>query len=261
VGRIESAPLGPDITLFPRAGGDGVSVLKGDFLVDTDPLGGFAVEQNQVYRSREIAEAVVADLTAATPGAPIYAYYLQGGLIFPTILSNTTAPNLMKAVREKRDQDIQALKATGDLAKALLWWYVGARFPLKVSKEGVPAPIKGVGPGAGATKAAFDATRTVEELVSATKTIANPGQKMLTAARQLSAISGPTAAQKVQVMLEFFKRIGFAISKDGVVDDGARLIMYSEDSRYAFAFVKDSAEILYGKFDMKTLQYVWQAAK
>jgi hypothetical protein len=46
-----------------------------------------------------------------------------------------------------------------------------------------------------------------------------------------------------------------------VVDEGARLIMYSEDSRYAFAFLKDSGEILYGKFNLETLQYVWSALK
>jgi hypothetical protein len=84
---------------------------------------------------------------------------------------------------------------------------------------------------------------------------------MLAAARQLSALHGLAVGQKVEVMLAFFQRIGFAISKTGVVDDGARLIMYSEDSRYAFAFLKESAEILYGKFDMAEAEYVWQILK
>lgn len=254
VGRIESAPLGPDITLIPRAGGQGISILKGDFFIDEDPLSGFVIAQNQVYRSREVAATVVAELNLITPGVN-YAYYLQDGLILPTVLSNTTIPNLIKSVRAKRDQDIQGFKATADLAKALLWWYVGARFPVKVGGTGVAAG------GTTAARAVFDAAKIADELTASTGTIVNAGEKMLAAGRQLSTMGGLTAVQKVDVMLEFFKRIGFAISKAGVVDDGARFIMYSEDSRYAFAFVKDTAEILYGKFDAKALQYVWQALK
>jgi hypothetical protein len=267
IGRIESAPLGPDITLVPRVGaGQGrISIPKGDFFIDSDPaIGKLAVDHNQVYVSEDVARAVVADLDAVSPGFMNSAYYIKDGLIFPTILSDTTVPHLLAAVRQKRQEDIEGLKATADLAEALAWWYVGARFPVKVK---TPAPTaakdvaKGAAQGGSAAKAAFDAARIADELFTATKALVNPGQKMVTAARQLSVMGGLTAAQKVQVMLDFFKRIGFAISKTGVVDETARFVMYSEDSRYAFAFMKDTAEILYGKINMQTFGYVWEVLK
>ena len=81
----------------------------------------------------------------------------------------------------------------------------------------------------------------------------------MAAARQLSGTGGLSAAQKVEGMLSFFRSIGFAIGKAGVVDDGARLIMYSEDSIYAFAFLKDTGKMLYGKFNLQAREYVWRA--
>jgi len=265
---IVSAPLGPDFILIPRTdatGQNGISIRKGDFHIDKDSLSGFVIGQNQVYRSRSVAEAVLADLDKLAPGMPRYAYYLSDGIIFPTTLSDTTLPNLMPNVRLKREQDIQDLKATSELGEALLWWYIGARFPIKV-KGGTGAAtgkeaLKEAAKGGTAAEAAFRAAKVADDLVAATKSLSNAGQKMLGAARQLSAMANLTAAQKVQVMLEFFKRIGFAISKAGVVDDGARFVMKSEDSKYAFAFVKDTGEILYGKFNMQTLEYVWQVLK
>lgn len=77
-GRLESAPLGSDITLFPKTGAasqTGVSIPKGDFYIDADPLSGFSIGQNQVYKSRTVAEAVVTDLMKQTPDTPVYTYY------------------------------------------------------------------------------------------------------------------------------------------------------------------------------------------
>jgi len=269
IGRIESAPLGPDITLIPRTGGPGqtgISVLKGDFLIDRDPLAGAATGHNQVYVSREVAESVMAGLDALMPGTPNYAYYLKDGIIFPTILSDTTIPNLTPFIRKTREQHIQDLRATADLGEAVLWWYVGARFPIKVgpgggAKEAARAGAKEAAKGGAAAAAAFDAAKVADELFAATRTVVNPGQRMLAAARQLGSMTALTAAQKVKVILEFFQRIGFAISKAGVVDDGARFVMYSEDSRYAFAFVKGTGEVLYGKINVQTLAYVWEVLK
>jgi hypothetical protein len=266
IARIESAPLGADLTLIPTTGTpqNGISILKGDFHLDDDPLA-VSMGHNQVYRSREVAEAVVADLNRQTPGTPNYAYYLRDGIIFPTTLSATTIPSLIPFVRKKREQDLAGIKATGDLAKDVLWWYVGARFPGVMKGGGGSAPakeaVKGAAKGSAAAKAAFDAAKVADELFAATKSIANPGEKMLAAGGQLSAMRGITAAEKVKVMLEYFKKIGFIIGKEGVVDDGARFIMKSDDGKYAFAFVKDTTEILYGKFDRATLKYVWRVMK
>ena len=108
-------------------------------------------------------------------------------------------------------------------------------------------------------EAAFDATKVAEDLFAQTAEIAHPGMRMVRAGAQLSKMVGPTALQKVEVMLAFFKKIGFAISKEGVIDEGASLLMHSEDKLYAFRFVKATGEIRYGKFDLTAMEYVWKA--
>jgi len=138
-GRLESAPLGSDLIFYPKTGTasqSGVSIPKADFYIDADPLSGFSVGHNQVYKSRSVAEAVVRDMMKQSPDIPVYTYYLQDGIIFPTTLSGTTVPNLMPYIRQKREQDFADIKATADLAEALAWWYVGARFPIKIKTGG-----------------------------------------------------------------------------------------------------------------------------
>ena len=140
IGRLESAPLGPDITVFPKTGAasqSGISIPKGDFHIDADPLAGWAVGNAHVYKSRDVAEAVVTDLVRQTPDTPIFTYYVKDGIIFPTTLSDTTLPNLLPFVRKKKNQDLKDIQATADLAKAVALWYVGARFPIKI-RAGVP---------------------------------------------------------------------------------------------------------------------------
>jgi hypothetical protein len=122
-------------------------------------------------------------------------------------------------------------------------------------------PIRAAKAAGAGRAAAVSVTGVADELVAATQAIANPGQKMLAAARQVSAMRNLTAGQKARVILEFFKRIGFAISKEGVVDEAAQLVMKSEDERYAFRFIKSTGDILYGKFNMKTYQYVWESLR
>ena len=138
-GNLTSAPLGSDIILTPNEGPasqTGISIPKADFSLDGDPLAGSSMGQNQVYKSRAIAEEVVADLTKQTPGWQIYAYYLQDGIIVPTTLSDTTIPNLMPFIRQQREQNLADLAATAELAKAVALWYVGARFPIKIGSGG-----------------------------------------------------------------------------------------------------------------------------
>jgi hypothetical protein len=121
-GRFESAPVGTDITFVPNTGPasqTGVSISKDSFYIDKDPLTGFSLGQNGVYKSRAIAEAVVAALTEQSPNIPIYTYYLQDGIIFPTTLSETTIPNMMPFIRQKREQDLADLQATAGLAQAV----------------------------------------------------------------------------------------------------------------------------------------------
>jgi Domain of unknown function (DUF4157) len=145
-GNLASAPLGSDIILTPSEGPaskTGISIPKGDFYMDKDPLSGSSMGQNQVYKSRAVAEAVVSDLMKQTPGWAVYTYYMQDGIILPTTLSDTTIPNLMPFIRQQREQNMADLKATADLAKAVALWYVGARFPIKIRAGGPSGPAGG----------------------------------------------------------------------------------------------------------------------
>jgi hypothetical protein len=211
------------------------------------------------------ARAMVDMKQLRTRGLEPCAFYRDStGAVMPTLLNEQTLPRVMPTFRQALAVEREAVAATEKTLIDLLLWYIGARFPIKLGRgagasgeEVAKAATKG-GPAA---KAAFDAAKIADELFIATKAIANPGERMLVAGRQLSAMGGVTAAQKVEIILEFFRRIGFAISRAGVVDEGARFVMYSEDSRYAFAFLKDTGEILYGKFNMQTMQYVWNILK
>ncbi len=260
--RIASAPLGAEY-LFYVTGSEAtakpdVSIPKQDFFLDKDPLAGFVVIGGDVFRTKAGADAVVNRMNKAGPGTNYVAYYMLNGVIFPTTLSETTLPVLVDNLRRKAESDREDLRATSRLAKDLLWWYVGARFIPRAGGAGVAREAARKGGGAAATKVAFDASRVADELVAAVQSIKAPGERMLAAAGRLSAMRALTAAQKVEVMLAFFNRVGFAIGKGGVVDEGAQLVMYSEDARYAFRFVKSTGEILYGKIDLVVGRYVWR---
>ena len=57
-------------------------------------------------------------------------------------------------------------------------------------------------------------------------------------------------------MQSFMKEFGFATSfRQGVIEGPMDYVMYSQDSRYAFKFVKGTGEIQYGKFNVDTLTY------
>ncbi len=103
---------------------------------------------------------------------------------------------------------------------------------------------------------AFSAATVADELVASVSTIGSNGQKMLAAARQLSAMSNLTAAQKVQVMLTFFNRIGFA-TRGAPAETSLFFQLASEDGRYLFQFMKDSGVIRYGRFNIDTGQFMW----
>lgn len=113
------------------------------------------------------------------------------------------------------------------------------------------------GPTGAAASPAFNAAKVADNLVSATGSVANKAAKLIETARQLSSMAEVSAPQKVEVILEFLKRIGFTISKEGVVDDGASLVMKAENGQSAFRFVKATGKILYGKFDAGAMDYAW----
>jgi hypothetical protein len=267
-----SAPMGDVYELCTQPVAkcqNAISIPKTEFSLDGDPLTkGMPILIQSVYPSRDVAEAVLADMRVDTPkDMPLVTYYLRDGIIFPTTLSETTLPNLIPQVRAKRDADRGDVNADAELAEAVTWWYVGARIPFRIKSGGggvkVPPPVVPVVP---ATKAALSAAEVAEELFVATKSITGNVKKMLAAARQLSSMGGLTAAQKAEVMMAFFQKIGSGAGRAfGValvkgapwVDEGLHLLMVSQDGKSAFRFIKSTGEILLGKLNPQTMQFVW----
>ena len=157
-----------------------------------------------------------------------------------------------RALQAARDD----AKETADAFTQLLFWYIGARFPLRTTRSTSGASAS----GASASQSAFNPLRLAEELFVATESIASNGQKMLAAARQLSSMKNLSAVQKAEVTLEFFRKIGFGVQYTrgaAYVDEGAHLIMTSEDGLFAFKFMKDSGSIIYGKLSRETFEWIW----
>ncbi len=181
------------------------------------------------------------------------------GKIIPNHLNPVTAPFLCNWLRSAEAEYIKNFDAVANgMIKILEKEKVIIEIALfRAALEGLSG-IRGARPPSVA--GVFNPAQTADELLTATKTIQNPGLRMLEAATRLARMS-LSADQKVGAILEFFKRIGFAISTAGVVDKGEYWIMRSEDDRYAFKFIKDTAEILYGKFDLEKLDYIWKALK
>jgi hypothetical protein len=96
---------------------------------------------NVVYKSKASAEAALRKL-----GVPdMYSYYIgPGGYIYPTVISDTTAPKIAHTMRLARARERKEAAAARDTSIALLFWYIGARFPVKTkTPAAAPAALKG----------------------------------------------------------------------------------------------------------------------
>ncbi|HYO52726.1 hypothetical protein [Archangium sp.] len=94
-----------------------------------DPLADSSIALDVVFRSPELAEAMVARMEH--PGA--YTYYMgPGGYIYPTLISETTAPALCATLRNAVERERGNAIATRNTAIHLLVWYIGARNPIQV---------------------------------------------------------------------------------------------------------------------------------
>lgn len=94
-----------------------------------DPLADSSISLNIVFRSPDLAKAMVARMERL--GA--YTYYVgPGGYIYPTLISETTAPALCATLRNAVEHERDDALATSNTATHLLMWYVGARNPIQV---------------------------------------------------------------------------------------------------------------------------------
>ena len=182
-------------------------------------------------------------------------YHGPGGVIWPSVLNQQTLPRLHPTYRAALEAARADAQRTAETAADLALWYLGARVAgLRVRRApGEPTPP---GPAA-APPLPFNAAAMADELATATSSMRSAGQQMLEAGKRLSAMGDLTAQQKVDVMLEFFKRINFAIDQRGVVTEAGALAMYSDDGVYAFRFLTDTGKILYGKFAIMEGVWTW----
>jgi hypothetical protein len=180
-------------------------------------------------------------------------YHGSGSVIWPSIMNAQTLPRLMPAYRAALEAAREDAGETADTLVDVALWYVGARIagirsrrpPQSKPTPALPAPV------------AFDVAKVADELTSATSSMPHAGARMIEAGKRLSAMTGPTAQQKVDAMLEFFKRINFIIHQRGVVSEGGYLVMHSEEGAYAFRFALDSGKIIYGRCDVMTGVWTW----
>lgn len=120
-------PFRLDRQIVNGAGVDSVPLARNEVNLDTDPLKASALALNVVYKSRAVADQAVAAM--GVPGT--YTYYIgPGGYIFPTIISDTTAPALCATIRKALEMEREDAKAAEKTSIDLLLWYVGARFPV-----------------------------------------------------------------------------------------------------------------------------------
>ncbi|MDC0709849.1 hypothetical protein POL68_15355 [Stigmatella sp. ncwal1] len=107
--------------------------------LDEDPLVVSSIVLDAVFRSSELARAMVTKMNR--PGA--YTYYIgPGGYIYPTLISETTAPVVCATLRKAIERERTNAIAARNTSIGLLVWYIGARSPVQVklpSRTGLDA--------------------------------------------------------------------------------------------------------------------------
>jgi hypothetical protein len=157
--------------------GDSVVLPRSD-IAFVDPLAKQQFKLTAVYKTREAALKAVREI--GQEGA--YTFYLVENKIVPTILSETTAPALVKTAENAIQGEGKDAKAAENLALNLLIWYIGARYPIKAGEgsaatQAASSSIKGIlgeadyavlKAGAEAAKAAHPelASLTIDEIIA-----------------------------------------------------------------------------------------------
>jgi LysM repeat protein len=115
-----------------------------------DPLKSSYSEIRALYSTRQYADAAV----VASKFNNAFTYYIgEGGMLYPTVISDTSAPALCDALRKAVEQERKDAQAAAKLGTDLLLWYVGARFPPTTGG----GPAKAPGAAADAALVGFNA--------------------------------------------------------------------------------------------------------
>jgi hypothetical protein len=171
--------------------------------------------------------------------------------IIPNHINILTAPKLCAFLRDAEDQ---FLKNSDAISKGAIKVYEKQRVSIILSLA--LGAVETLGPSVSEAM-----LRTVPQvtnrLIIATARIAGNSAKMMQAVRLLAVMKFLTASQKVQVILEFFKSIGYSIKNAQVIEEAEYYLMYSEDSRFAFRVMKATGDIIFGVINTKTFDYTW----
>ncbi|HKV76714.1 MAG TPA: hypothetical protein VJP02_01150 [Candidatus Sulfotelmatobacter sp.] len=149
---------------------DPITLLRSEVVLVNDPLKDTSSEISVLYSTRAYADDAVAK--SKFPNA--FAYYIgDNGILFPTILSDSTAPALCDALRKAIEQERKDAQAAEKLSIELLFWYVGARFPAKPATGTAEAA-----PAAAADTALAGFTATEKAVIAETKQILSSPEMM-----------------------------------------------------------------------------------
>lgn len=196
-------------------------------------------------RALEQMERYIPSADLSRMGLTACAFYRSDSdVVVPTILNAQTLPHIWQTFREALILEGQRVSGWADAFEKVLQWYSVARIPIPALKVG---------------SAGFVAGSMANELYQSTAAATHPGQRMLRAASILSDMRGLTAAQKLEVMQAFFKRIGF-LAKE-ITEEKTFIQLIANDGKSALKILKDTGQILYGKFNFETLQYDFQAIR
>jgi LysM repeat protein len=171
-------------------GVDPVMLQRTEVSLAQDPLKPPVGELRAVYKDRVAADSAVAEWQ----GRLSYTYYVgPGGLIYPTVISDTTAPGLCDALRKAVEQERKDAAAAEKLAIQLLFWYVGARLPVKTSAGSTGSGTsKGVA-AAAAQESALAAFTPVEQ------TIIREVQQIMTSPQMIQIRQAAVAGKDITV--------------------------------------------------------------
>jgi len=145
-------PFRLDRQVVNGMGVDSIILPRNEFNLENDPLKKEAGIWPYVYKSRAAADKALSELRIPN----MYTFYVgPGGYIYPTIISDTTAPYLCAALRKTLEVERTNAKAAEKTSTDVLFWYLGARFPVKTGEPtpGTSIPKTAAGGGAAARTA------------------------------------------------------------------------------------------------------------
>jgi hypothetical protein len=124
-------PFRLDQQIVNGMGVDSILLEREEFHLGDDPLKDQDFALNLVYKSRSAAEVAL----SGSGGRLKYAFYVgPGELIYPTVISETTAPALCATLRKVVEIERTNAQAAVRLMVDLLLWWIGARFLPKTGK-------------------------------------------------------------------------------------------------------------------------------